>query len=360
MPETIDIQFLKDNKLIVFECISGSKAYGLDLPHSDTDIKGVFILPKDIFYSLDYIPQVSNESNDEVYYELRRFFELLAKNNPTLLEMLGTPEENILYRHPIFEEVKPEIFLSKLCKETFAGYAAAQIKKARGLNKKIVNPIAPERKTILDFCYVPYKQGAVKVQEWINLQSKKQENCGLVKIPHMPNVYHLFYDETGELGYKGIMRKDNSNDISLSSVDKNAIPLTVMTFNLDGYTKYCGDYKNYWDWVEKRNNERYQNTISHGKNYDAKNMMHTFRLLDMAEEIALHRKIIVKRPNREHLLKIRAGEFEYEALVQEAEIKLQKIENFYKERDLQEVPDYNKINDLLVKIRSGFYSESPI
>jgi hypothetical protein len=36
-------------------------------------------LPKDQFYGLQYIPQVSNETNDEVYYELGRFVELLIK-----------------------------------------------------------------------------------------------------------------------------------------------------------------------------------------------------------------------------------------------------------------------------------------
>jgi predicted nucleotidyltransferase len=44
------IQDLKDKNLLLFECISGSKAYGLDLPSSDTDIKGVFILPQTAFY----------------------------------------------------------------------------------------------------------------------------------------------------------------------------------------------------------------------------------------------------------------------------------------------------------------------
>ena len=41
------IQDLRDNNLILLECISGSRAYGLDLPTSDTDLKGVFILPKE-------------------------------------------------------------------------------------------------------------------------------------------------------------------------------------------------------------------------------------------------------------------------------------------------------------------------
>ncbi|GEM_PF-4896417 len=29
-----------------------------------------FYLPKDLFYGLEYIPQVSNETNDIVYYEI--------------------------------------------------------------------------------------------------------------------------------------------------------------------------------------------------------------------------------------------------------------------------------------------------
>lgn len=52
------ISDLKSGELIILECISGSRAYGLDTPSSDTDIKGVFLLPKEDFYGLNYVPQV--------------------------------------------------------------------------------------------------------------------------------------------------------------------------------------------------------------------------------------------------------------------------------------------------------------
>lgn len=94
-----------------------------------------------------------------------------------------------------------------------------------------------------------------------------------------------------------------------------------MYFNRDGYSTYCKEYREYWDWVGKRNEERYENTQSHGKNYDSKNMMHVFRLLDMAIEIAGEKKINVKRPNRDFLLNIKAGKFEYEELLKMAEEK---------------------------------------
>ena len=52
------IEALKQSGSIIFESISGSRAYGLDTVTSDTDIRGVFILPKKQFYSLNYIGQI--------------------------------------------------------------------------------------------------------------------------------------------------------------------------------------------------------------------------------------------------------------------------------------------------------------
>ncbi len=78
-----------------------------------------------------------------------------------------------------------------------------------------------------------------------------------------------------------MQHKSTSNDVVLSSIPKGMEPIGTMSFNKDGYQLYCKDYRDYWDWVEARNPERYANTVSHGKNYDAKHMLHTFRLLDM-------------------------------------------------------------------------------
>ncbi len=241
-----------------------------------------------MFYGLEYVEQVSNESNDIVFYELKRFIDLLAKNNPNILELLGTDKEHVVQRHPIIEQLKPEDFLSKLCKDTFGGYAMTQVRKAKGLNKKILNPIDKERKSVLDFCYVNEGQGSKPLKIFLREREIKQEDCGLSRIPHMHEMYGLYHGPNSN--YSGIVRKMDANEVSLSSINKEASPLVLMSFNKSGYSKYCKDYKEYWDWVEKRNDARYTNTISHGKNYDAKNMMHTFRLLNMAEEIGRRRK----------------------------------------------------------------------
>lgn len=346
---------LQEQNLLLFEAVSGSQAYGLAIPTSDVDLKGVFVLPEDQFFGLAPPNQVANESNDEVYYELGRFFELLLKNNPNLIELLAVPEDCVRVKHPLYDRIQPEFFLSKLCKDTFAGYAMAQVKKARGLNKKIVNPMDKQRKTILEFCYVLHHQGSVLMENWLSERGLVQEKVGLVKIPHARDLYGMYYDENQKWGFKGVLRKKVANDVLLSSIPKGLEPIGYLSFNKDGYQSYCKDYKHYWEWVEKRNDARYQTTMNHGKNYDSKNMMHTFRLLDMAAEIAELGKVVVRRPNREFLLKIRFGEFEYDDLVAQAEAKIEQIQDLYKKSTLPDQPDVEAGERMLVEIRREWY-----
>jgi hypothetical protein len=353
------IDELKEQGLIIYECISGSKAYGLDVPDSDTDIKGVFVLPQKDYYGFNYVTQVADDTNDTVYYELGRFLELLKKNNPNILEMLGTPTKKVLLRHPLLEDLHLALFLSKRCKDTFGGFAFTQIKKARGLNKKIVNPVDKQRKTILAFCYVLQGQGSLPLEQWLVENKLKQERCGLVNIPHVKDLYGLYVEDSVDLGYQGILKKENATSVRLSSIPKGELPRAYLYFNKDGYATYCKDYRDYWDWVEKRNDARYEHNIKHGKNYDSKNMMHTFRLLDMAVEVLTKGEVIVERPNREELLSIRAGEWEYDALIARANEKMEEVEKAYAESTLPAQPDEAAIDALLVKLRTAFYQQTP-
>lgn len=347
-----------NSDLILYECIVGSKAYGLSTPESDTDIKGVFIAPKKSFFGFSFEDQKNNESNDISYYEIGKFLNLLCKSNPTVLEMLFSPEDCILKKSSFFTAIEPNRFLSKRCEDSFARYAFTQIKKARGLNKKISNPLNIQRKSILDFCFIFYGQGSLLVEEFLSMNNFKRDRCGLVATPHMENVYALFYDESPDkiLGFNGLLRNESSMTLSLSSVPKKMAPIGHIYFNKNGFSKYCKEYKDYWDWVSKRNEARYATTIKHGQNYDAKNMMHTFRLLEIAEEIAIHKRIIVRRKDKEELLRIKAGIYSYSDLIEKADTKLKKIEELYKKSDLPAEPDFDYAEELLVSIRDRFYS----
>ncbi|MFY0483030.1 DNA polymerase beta superfamily protein [Flavobacterium sp. PLA-1-15] len=349
------IQDLKSQNLILFEVISGSKSFGLNTPTSDTDIKGVYYLPKEKFYGLEYIPQVANATNDEVYYEIGRFVELLLKNNPNILELLATPEDCILYKHPLMEQLQLKDFLSKLCKDSFAGYAITQIKKARGLKKKIVNPMAKEKKSLLDFCYVLQGYDTVALSLFLAEKQWSQEQCGLINLPNSKGMFALFYDATSRLGYKGIIQKENSNEVSLSSIPKGEKHIGYLSVNQDGYSKYCKEYTEYWEWMEKRNEERYNTNQQHGKNYDSKNMMHTIRLLQTAEQILSMGTLNIRVSNREELLAIKAGGMEYDALLEIADGRIASVEKHYITSSLPERPDEESIIKNLISIRELLY-----
>jgi uncharacterized protein len=272
----LTIQDLRDRGLMLFEVISGSRAYGTYKPTSDTDYRGVYYLPIDNLLGYDYVEQVSDATNDAVYYEIGRFLQLLQSQNPNIIELFNMPEENIIYKHPAFDMIleHKDKFISKVCRDSFGGYAVAQIKKARGLNKKIVNPVAKERKSIIDFCYVIDGYSSTPLRDFMDNSGYQQNKCGLVNVPHARDIYAMFYDhyaskENSRLGYRGIVNDDDtSNEVRLSSIPKGEKPVATIIYNKDGYTSYCKDYKEYWEWVEKRNDDRYNTNQEHGKGYD--------------------------------------------------------------------------------------------
>lgn len=354
------------NCVPAFEYIRGSHAYGIAIPESDIDYGGVYICPEaDLFGLRDhYVEQVSDDRYDTTYYELSRWVELLIKSNPNALEGLFIPERCIVGDvHPAIQAFRnnADLFLSKRVFDTIGGYAISQIYKARGLNKKIVNPIE-KRKDVLDFCFTFWKQGSKPIKEWLNEHNMIQERCGLVNVPNMTDCYSVFYDFDGTCNYRGIISpessKDESNEVRLSAVpDKNAVPVCYMTFNKNAYILHCKEYKEYRSWVENRNPSRYNSTLD--KNYDGKNMAHCVRMLRMGTEIASGMGFNVDRSvDRDLLLAIRNHEMEYDEILRLVNDEKAKFEKSARTSTLQDTPDIDKINKLLIEQRKNYYGHS--
>lgn len=349
-----NIEYIKNNNLVLFECLSGSHAFGTNTENSDIDKKGIFILPKSSFYGFKYIEQINDSKYDIVYYEIKKFIEMLLQNNPNALEILATSGSSVIYRHELFELLDIKLFLSKRCKDSFAGYAYQQIKKSRGENKKIVNPMDETKKTAYDFCYILQNNGSVNLPKWLKNNDIDPDYCGLSRVDHMRDLYVLYYDKNKK--YNGIWDK-NSFALNLSSIPKEESDnlKALLYYNEDGYKTYCKKYSEYWDWVKNRNENRFNVNTEHGKNYDSKNMSHCFRLIDEAQEIAINKTLTVKAKNRDFLMRIKAGEFDYDYLVNLANEKLKETEEIYKNSDLPDKPDYERAENILVKIREKFY-----
>lgn len=354
IPSTAELTLerVRQPDLLLLESVAGSRAFGSNLEHSDEDLRGVFAAPPSFLLGLDEIEQVSDERGDEVYYELGHFMSLLLRNNPNALELLAMPEDCIRHRHPVFDLLEPRIFLSKLCAKTFGEYAMGQIRKARGLNKKIVNPQPEQRRAMLDFCHVPEGQGSVPVLEWLAARGIDPKRCSLTAVQHAAGMYAIYDDPSSES--RGLVSPKDPDALIFSSVAKEAVPVAWMHFNQDAFQAHCKAHREYWEWVQQRNPERYATNAQHGRGYDSKNLMHTLRLLDMAGEIAREGVLRVRRPNREYLLRVRAGEFEYEELVAKAEAQLVQVQEDFAASSLPDEPDRAQVNALLVQIREEF------
>ena len=116
--------------LIIYRCVVGSRAYGLDHDDSDTDRRGIYLAPADLQWSLFGAPeQFEDNATQSCYWELQKFLIMALKANPNILECLYSPlVEKVT---PLGEELVAlrQRFLSQMIFQTFNGYAMSQFKK---------------------------------------------------------------------------------------------------------------------------------------------------------------------------------------------------------------------------------------
>ena len=396
----------------LFIVVRGSHAYGTNIETSDIDYSGIYVQSTVDILGFNYREQVNDDKNDIVLYEIRRFLELVRTNNPNILELLNTPEDCILYKDPIFDLIleNKDKLITKKCSNSFGGYAITQIKKAKGLNKKQNwERDKVSKKDLLDFCYVISDGKSIPWKKFNKSKLYDEKFIGAVSIPNARDTYALYYDKTAYMlhsedidektretykkvlreagkpmgfGYKGLLKvgeqllsRENtnmteeelvqmdkllnknsgvSNQLRLSSVSKGEKSFATIIYNKDGYSEHCKDYREYQEWLEKRNVQRYVDVKNHNQQIDGKNMMHCARLLDMCIEIAKGEGINVRRSNKEELLNIRKGKVDLNSLIEQYEEKIVYIEKLFKESNLPEEVDFKLLEDILIKIRKKF------
>ncbi len=338
---------------ILFKAIVGSQAYGTNTQNSDIDYKGVYAQSVEELIGFNYKEQIEI-SKDECYYEVRRFLQLLQSANPTMMELLYMPNDCIIEKHPAFDLIVDNRarFLTKKCLHSFGGYAIAQIKKAKGLEKKMNwEQDKVVRKTPFDFCYVHQEGKTLPLLQFLKENKLSEKRCGLVALNHFKNCYALYYDTMNVFCYQGIV-SDQGNDVKLSSIPAGEKPFCVMNFNKEGYSSHCRDFIEYDTWLKNRNVQRYVDIANHQQQIDGKNLLHCRRLLDMATEIATQNTVIVRRPNAQELLKIRRGEIDLAAFMERVEIEIEQLTQLFEASNLPDDIETDFVNELLLEVRN--------
>lgn len=116
--------------VIIYRCVVGSRAYGLETDDSDTDLRGVYLAPADLHWSLYGAPeQFEDNAAQTCYWEMQKFIIMALKANPNILECLYSPL--VEKSSPLAETLlalRPSL-LSQMVFQTFNGYALSQFKK---------------------------------------------------------------------------------------------------------------------------------------------------------------------------------------------------------------------------------------
>ena len=123
-PDTSDFE-----RFVIFRCIVGSTAYGLNHEGSDVDRRGFYLPPADLHWGLAGVPEQLETDCEECYWEIEKFIRLGLKANPNILECLYSPlVETCTPLAAQLIEMR-YIFLSRHIHRTYNSYVLSQFKK---------------------------------------------------------------------------------------------------------------------------------------------------------------------------------------------------------------------------------------
>lgn len=278
---------------LILKVVGGSRAYKTNTATSDYDYRGIAIPPIDYFLGLRSFEQTGklDDKEDEVIYDIRKFFKLAMENNPNILEILYTNPEDIIFVNDYGQMILDErdIFLSKRAHNAFKGYALNQYHRMR------------------------------KHHEWHS---------------NPP-------DEPDAVSYNGHWDNESGAWKFINSSDK------------ERYKSDRQKYEQYLKWREDRNPERAELEKMHG--YDTKHAMHLFRLLQMGTEMLRGNGVNVARPNSEWLLQVRNGRYTYDQMMELMLEWIQDLDESLAYSPLPDHPDFNKANDLCTTILTKLF-----
>lgn len=366
--------------------IAGSRAYGIHTDASDVDVKGTAIPTAPYFHgfvhafeqadSAAMLAPFTEDLNpaeravaaasklEGTVYDLRKFLRLASDNNPNILDVLFSRDDEVRVQTRAGRALRAhrDLFLSARAKHTFSGYAAAQLKRIKGHRKWLLDPpkAAPTRAafglpehTLLPADQLAAANAAVRKE----LDSWELDLTGLsdAEIVHLQGrIADTLSQIRVALGFASVDDAKWLAAARLVGLDDNLV--LVMQRERE-YEAAARHFRQYTDWQNNRNSDRAALEARHG--YDTKHAGHLVRLLRMGREILETGKVHVWRgpgpgspDDAAEIRAIRAGAWDYDALVGWAEQQEAELDVLYKERRyvVPKVPDRAALDALCLEL----------
>jgi len=319
----------------------GSHAYGLNVPTSDEDFKGVCVKPKECYFGFtqrfEQMEHMGSKSDgvDKAIYSIDKFASLAADCNPNIIEVLHVADEDVIKCDVFGERLRDarDMFLSKKAKFTFSGYAHAQLKRIKTHRAWLLNPPKGEP-TRAEF-------GLEQVSK-----VSKSEMGAFNSLLGLPTV--------DDEAIVSPMQQSIAIDLAAKNKLGIELPKNIITLFTQerAYNAARTHYEQYLNWVKSRNPARAELERKFG--LDTKHAMHLCRLMKMCKEILSTGKVNVKRSDREELLAIRNGTWSYDRIVEFAENIEKECDQLYVTSTLPREPDRAKIDDLIVELTDEY------
>lgn len=234
-----EYDFLKQNKHlrgnIILLALGGSYAYGTNKEGSDIDLRGMALNSKEeILLGKDF-DEVVDRATDTTIYSFNKMLNLLSKNNPNTIEILGCKPEHYLYMSPIAKELieHRKMFLSKICIHTFAGYANSQLRRLENKAARLVGQAENEEHILksiqnasYDFKnrYFPYDNAEINL--YIDKSDRDDMDSEIymdIHLTHYPlrDWCGLWNEQKAIVSSYNKMGKRNKNAISRDKLGKH-------------------------------------------------------------------------------------------------------------------------------------------
>lgn len=313
------LSWLETNTILLVR--HGSHAYGTNTPESDEDYKGVAVPTKPYFLgTMHRFEQAVMQAPDPdvVIYDIRKFVNLAADCNPSIIEVLWTDESDHIVKTPLGQLLinNRHDFLSKRIKFTFMGYAVAQLKRIKTHRNWLLNP--PKEKP-------------------------SRSAFGLSETSRMTKT-EFGAAETFE---SPVAMKE-------AGIPDSIVEAYIKERDYNAAKRY---YDQYMNWRATRNPKRAAIEEKYG--LDCKHASHLIRLIRMAKETMATGQVIVKRPDRDELLAIKNCAWSYERIVEFADNAEAELDKAYAECNvLPREPDRERLDRLCIEMVESHIFES--